>query len=77
MEKEKRNEYIDIIKAIGIISFIYDINYIESFKIIKENDYINKIMDKFEIENNKVKEEFEEIRRIANKYIENKIQKER
>ena len=64
-------------KAIGIISFIYDINYIESFKIIKENDYINKIMDKFEIENNKVKEEFEEIRRIANKYIENKIQKER
>ena len=64
-------------KAIGIISYIYDINYIESFKIIKENDYINKIMDKFEIENNKVKEEFEEIRKIANKYIENKIQKER
>ena len=64
-------------KAIAIISFIYDINYLESFEIIKENDYINKIIDKFEIENTKVKEEFEEIRKIANKYIENKIQKER
>lgn len=64
-------------KAIAIISFIYDINYIEGFKIIKENDYINKIIDKFEIENTKVKEQFEEIRKIANKYIENKIQKER
>ena len=39
--------------------------------------HINKIIDKFEIENTKVKEEFEEIRKIANKYIENKIQKER
>ena len=56
---------------------IYDINYLESFKITKENEYINKIIDKFEIENTKVKEEFEEIRKIANKYIENKIQNER
>lgn len=62
-------------KAIAIISFIYDINYTESFKIIKENEYINKIIDKFKIENEKVKEQFEEIRKIANKYIENKIQK--
>ena len=60
-------------KAITIISFIYDINYLESLKIIKENDYINKIIDKFEIEDTKVKEEMEKIRKIANKYIENKI----
>ena len=72
-----QDKITELDKAIGIISFIYDINYLESFKIIKENDYINKIMDKFEIENTKVKEEFEEIRKIANKYIENKIQKER
>ena len=72
-----QDKITELDKAIGIISFIYDINYLESFKITKENDYINKIMDKFEIENTKVKEEFEEIRKIANKYIENKIQKER
>lgn len=60
-------------KAIAIISFIYDINYLESLKIIKENDYINKIINKFEIENTKVKEEMEEIRKIANKYIETRV----
>ena len=60
-------------KAIAFISFIYDINYLESLKIIKENDYINKIINKFEIENIKVKEEMEEIRKIANKYIETRV----
>lgn len=60
-------------KAIAIISFIYDINYLESLKIIKENDYINKIINKFEIEDTKVKEEMEEIRKIANKYIETRV----
>lgn len=62
-------------KVIAIISFIYDINYMESFKIIKENNYINKIMDKFEIKDMKTKKEFEEIRNIANKYVEENIKK--
>ena len=60
-------------KSIAIISYIYDTYYHESFKIIKENDYINKIMDKFEIEDKHVKEQFEKVRSIANNYVENKI----
>lgn len=60
-------------KAIAIISYIYDTYYQESFKIIKENDYINKIMNKFEIEDKHVKEQFEKVRSIANKYVEDKI----
>ncbi len=60
-------------KAIAIISYIYDINYVESFKMIKEKNYINKIMNKFEIKNKNVKEQFEEVRSIANNYVEDKI----
>ena len=60
-------------KAIAIISFIYDINYLESFKMIKEKNYINKIVNKFEIEDDDVKKQFEEVRRIANNYVEDKI----
>ena len=60
-------------KSIAIISYIYDIYYQESFKMIKENDYINKIMNKFEIEDRYVKEQFEKVRSIANNYVENKI----
>ena len=72
-----QDKITELDKVVSIISFIYDINYMESFKLIKENDYINKIIDKFEIKDIKVKEQFEEIRKIANKFIENKIQKER
>lgn len=60
-------------KVISIISFIFDINYLESFKIIKDNDYINKIMNKFEIEDKYVKEQFEEVQSIANNYVEDRI----
>lgn len=58
---------------ISMISNIYDIYYQESFKIIKENDYINKIMDKFEIQDENVKKQFNEIRSIVNNYVEDKI----
>ena len=59
--------------AISIISFIFDIYYKKSFKLIKENDYINKIINKFEIEDDDVKEQFEEVRSIANNYVEDRI----
>lgn len=59
--------------VVSIISFIFDIYYKESFKMIKENEYINKIMNKFEIEDDDVKEQFEEVRSIANNYVEDRI----
>lgn len=54
-------------RIITFIAFIFDINYKYSFKIIKQEDYINQILNKF---NFKHKEKFEKIREIANKYIE-------
>ena len=41
--------------------------------MIKENDYINKIINKFEIKDDDVKEQFEEVRSIANNYVEDRI----
>lgn len=64
-------------RIISTISMIYDINYLKSFEIIKENNYINKIIDKLEIEDKETKENVENIRKISNKYIENKIQEGR
>ena len=59
-------------KVLGIISFIYDIYFVKSFDIIKQNDYINKIMNKFVIKNKTVKEQFDMLRKISNNYIENR-----
>ena len=57
-------------KLVTFLGFIFDINFKCSFKILQQEDYINKILNKF---NFKYKEKFEKIRDIANKYIETKI----
>ena len=54
------------------LGFIFDINYKESFNILKENDYVNKIINVFKESTNseKLKEQLEEIRKVINEYIE-------
>lgn len=58
--------------AIGVVSFIYDFNLKESFVIIKEKDYINNIIDEFEIKDETVKKQMDKIIKIANEYINEK-----
>ena len=56
-------------KIISFIAFIFDINFKFDFKVIKQEDYINKILDRF---NFKEKEKMENVRKIANEYIKTK-----
>lgn len=53
-------------KVMSVLAFIFDINYKPSFKIIKENDYINKIIDRFEFKDK------EKVRNIALQYLQEK-----
>lgn len=80
VEKFKKQELIDkkniktqVDKIISFIAFIYDINFKESFKILKEKNFINKMMNRFQFEDRQTKIQMEEIREYANKYIEEKI----
>ena len=54
---------------VKIISFIYDINYKASLKIIKEEKYIDKIIDRFEFKDKETKEKMIKVRIKANEYI--------
>ena len=60
--------------VISIIAFIYDMNFKPSFEILKKENYINRILDRFNVKDEKTKIELEEIRKNSNKYIEQKIQ---
>ena len=60
-------------KVMATISFIYDINFKESFQIIKENDYINKILDRFDFKEYNTKQKVIDIRKIIDEYINSKI----
>lgn len=76
VEKEKNIilEYIDDI--VCVIAFIFDINYKTSFEILKEKDYINHILDRYNFEDEKTKQRVKKIKNEANKYIEYKTMEE-
>lgn len=54
------------------LGFVFDINYTESFKILKETNYLNKEIDIYQNKqiNKKLKEQLENIRTIINNYID-------
>ena len=67
------NKKTPIDDVIAIMAFIFDINFKISFQILKEQDYVNKTLNRYYMYDFKTKEKLEEIRKIANLYIEQKI----
>lgn len=57
------------------IGFLFDINYKKSFKILKDNNYYNLIINKFINDSNNLifKEQLENIRVVINDYLERMI----
>ena len=64
----------DIDNYINCISFIFDYNFIPGSKIIKENQYIEKIMQPICIRE-QTKNQMEKIIKVANTYIDERIKK--
>ena len=74
-EQADRNEFDrNIDSYINIISFIFDYNYITGLKIIKEKNYIERIMQPICIYE-ETKEQMQKIIKIANTYIQERIEK--
>ena len=70
---DNRNTKQSIDKVIRTIAFIFDLNFRESLEIIKDNNYIDKIVDRFNFTKEETKEQMKLIKKIANDYIENQI----
>lgn len=71
--KRTKQDNLNIDSVIRTLAFVFDINFKSTFKILKKEDYINKIIDRFDFKNQETEEKIKEIRKIANKYIEEKI----
>lgn len=72
--KTRTNE-TEIENIVKIIGFIFDINFKSSFEILEEKDYINQIIDRFQMKDPNTRQKVEEIRKIANEYIKQKLNK--
>lgn len=66
--KKNTSKEPNVDEVLNVISFIFDINFKETFKIIKEKDYINKILERFKF-NGKTEEKMNEIREIASNFV--------
>ena len=69
-KRKKQESAID--NVMRVITFIFDINFRLSFQILKQEDYINKIVNRYNLKDKYTKQKVEEIRIIANRYISEK-----
>ena len=72
-ELDKKGEEIEPIDHLLIyVGFIFDMNYRKSLEILKENDYINKIFDRYTYLD-ETKEKVDMIKVFANECIDERI----
>jgi len=71
IKNEMKKSELD--KMVGMISFIYDFNFKQSYKYIQKKNFIEKMLNRFNFENEETKRRFNEIQKLADKYIEQKL----
>lgn len=72
IDRESRVTPLDGI--VEFISMIYNIYFKYDFIILKQEDYINKILNKFEFIDVDTREHMQDVRVVANSYIQNKCE---
>ena len=72
-QKKRKVEETTLDRVIRVITFIFDVNFKSSLQIIKEEDYINKILNRYNFKDESTRQQVEEIRIIANEYINRKL----
>lgn len=60
---------------ICILAFAFDLNFSVSYQTVKNHDYMNHLIDRFDYKIPETKEKMEEIRRTLNEYIAKKIER--
>lgn len=65
-------EYAD--RLIQVLALVFDINYKYSFKILKNEEYINKTINGFEFKDAYTQEAMSDAKNKVNQYILNKLQ---
>lgn len=67
---EDRKTIIDY--WVCVIAFTFDLNFKISLQYVKENNYIDSLVDRIEYKNKNTKQKMEDIRKCANKYIDDR-----
>ena len=55
-----------------VLAFIFDLNFSTSYKIVKENNYVNHLIDRFDYKIQDTKQKMEKTKKIIKNYIDEK-----
>ena len=69
IKREKGKIIENLEEIVSVIAFIFDMNFKASFDILKREDYINKILNRYDIKDEQSRKAIEKIRKIANEYV--------
>lgn len=69
----EKNDTVD--SLLMLLSYIYDINFRETLEIIDKENYVNKILNRFDFKDEKTKEQIEELKEILLKFIKTSLRK--
>ena len=67
----ERNDTVD--SLLMLLSYLYDINFRETLEIIDKENYVNKILNRFDFKDEKTKEQIEELKEILLKFIKTSL----
>lgn len=65
----------DLVKLLCTVAFVFDINFETSLTIIKQENYINRMLDSFEFKDENTKKQIELIKENVNEYIDERLKK--
>ena len=79
-ETVKNNKCVDIHDRttlldywVCVLAFAFDLNFKETYQIVKDNDYINILIDRFKYNDSETITRMEYIRNIINDFIDDKV----
>lgn len=70
---DSRNRISETDQILRFASFIYDIHFLCNFKKLRENNYISKMIDRFDYQLPETKAEMMRVKEVANQYINSKF----
>lgn len=70
---DNRNSVSETDQILRFASFVFDINFSYSFKVLKKNDNISKMIDRFHYQVPEAKTEMMKVKEMANEWIEEKL----
>lgn len=70
---DNRNRVSEADQILRFASFIFDMNFPYSFEVLKENDFISKMIDRFHYRVPETKTEMMKVKEMANEYVNNKV----